>query len=188
MRYSYVFSALLCLAFIAYADVDCPFGVVDDPYPGQCARYTDKDGNSICDLSQSQEAYIAPSVDEVKTAKMAVGGKYNLVEWILFLSLSYLGTLILSKRERITCLTHRRVWNVALLIAFLVSAVLGVLLVVRINYGIVFPQWINILYWHVEAGIAMAVISVFHILWHWQYFVCIVKRPKPVGKPKGRLK
>lgn len=31
----------------------CPYGLVNDPYPGQCGRYVDLNGDSICDLSQS---------------------------------------------------------------------------------------------------------------------------------------
>lgn len=38
----------------------CPFGLVDDPYPGECSRYVDSDGDSLCDRSQS-----APSGDSI---------------------------------------------------------------------------------------------------------------------------
>jgi hypothetical protein len=31
----------------------CPYGLVNDPYPGQCPRYTDISGDGICDLSQA---------------------------------------------------------------------------------------------------------------------------------------
>ncbi len=31
--------------------VACPRGVVYDPYPGRCGRYTDRDGDGICDFS-----------------------------------------------------------------------------------------------------------------------------------------
>jgi hypothetical protein len=31
--------------------VACPFGLVNDPYPGQCKWYVDADGDGICDLS-----------------------------------------------------------------------------------------------------------------------------------------
>lgn len=36
----------------------CPLGLVNDPYPGQCGRYVDADGNGICDLSE-----VAPEED-----------------------------------------------------------------------------------------------------------------------------
>jgi len=35
-----------------YAWDNCPFGLEDDPYPGECKRYIDTDGDGICDLSQ----------------------------------------------------------------------------------------------------------------------------------------
>ncbi len=35
-----------------YAWDDCPKGVVNDPYPGDCARYIDTDNNGICDHSE----------------------------------------------------------------------------------------------------------------------------------------
>ncbi len=31
---------------------DCPFGEIDDPYPGECNRYMDTDDDGICDHSQ----------------------------------------------------------------------------------------------------------------------------------------
>jgi len=35
-----------------YAWDDCPRGEVNDPYPGECARYIDTDNNGICDHSE----------------------------------------------------------------------------------------------------------------------------------------
>lgn len=35
-----------------YAWDNCPFDLKDDPYPGECKRYIDTDGDGICDLSQ----------------------------------------------------------------------------------------------------------------------------------------
>jgi len=35
-----------------YAWDNCPFGLEGDPYPGECKRYIDTDGDGICDLSQ----------------------------------------------------------------------------------------------------------------------------------------
>ncbi|MFO7698839.1 MAG: hypothetical protein R6X16_17030 [Anaerolineae bacterium] len=30
----------------------CPYGLVNDPYPGKCRRYVDSNGNGFCDLSE----------------------------------------------------------------------------------------------------------------------------------------
>jgi len=32
----------------------CPHSLVDDPCPGRCRRYVDRDGDRICDLSVPQ--------------------------------------------------------------------------------------------------------------------------------------
>lgn len=37
------------------ACVACPHGLVNDPYPGRCRRYVDRNGDRICDLSVPQE-------------------------------------------------------------------------------------------------------------------------------------
>jgi len=31
----------------------CPYGLTNDPFPGQCGRYIDADGDGICDLSMA---------------------------------------------------------------------------------------------------------------------------------------
>lgn len=31
---------------------ECPNGLINDPYPGLCGQYIDRDGDRICDLSQ----------------------------------------------------------------------------------------------------------------------------------------
>ena len=32
--------------------LECPFGRIDDPYPGYCRLYTDQNSDGICDYSQ----------------------------------------------------------------------------------------------------------------------------------------
>lgn len=33
----------------------CPYGLVNDRYPGRCRRYMDEEGNGICDYSEPSE-------------------------------------------------------------------------------------------------------------------------------------
>ncbi len=87
----------------------------------------------------------------------------------------YAITYILSKTNKISLVKHRLIWNLVLLFSFLISGILGVLLVLRENFGIIIPLPFNILTWHVNAGIVMVVVSVFHIAWHWPYFKNIFK-------------
>ncbi len=37
--------------------VACPRGLVNDPYPGHCRRYTDRNGDGICDYSVPGSGY-----------------------------------------------------------------------------------------------------------------------------------
>jgi hypothetical protein len=49
--------------------VACPFGIVNDPYPGKCRRYVDRDGDGICDLSVPQEGGQASQPDDQITGQ-----------------------------------------------------------------------------------------------------------------------
>lgn len=54
-----IISVLISALFIisnnsVYAWDDCPFGLEDDPYPGECSRYIDTNDDGICDHSQSE--------------------------------------------------------------------------------------------------------------------------------------
>lgn len=46
------FAGNLTVEEIQCSDVACPFGEVDDHFPGKCALYEDNDHNGICDLSE----------------------------------------------------------------------------------------------------------------------------------------
>ncbi|MDA3836389.1 MAG: DUF4405 domain-containing protein [Nanoarchaeota archaeon] len=97
------------------------------------------------------------------------GTHYNFLPITIFTILLYFLTLLLSKRKVISLRNHRKIWNILLLLTFLISAILGILLVIKIEYGWAIPLPFNILTWHVYAGIPFASISIFHTLWHWPY-------------------
>ncbi|GAB4114830.1 MAG: hypothetical protein Kow00103_09160 [Candidatus Caldatribacteriota bacterium] len=44
----------------------CPFGLEDDPYPGECGRYIDTNNDGICDLSQSEPQVTEDVLDKGK--------------------------------------------------------------------------------------------------------------------------
>jgi len=101
---------------------------------------------------------------------------YTFLPLVASLVMLYALTWFLAREKVISLLTHRRIWNLLLLASFLVTAFLGLLLVVRLNWG--WSPWLpfDMLYWHVESGIVMAVISIFHVAWHWRYFALMVRR------------
>lgn len=56
----------------------CPYGLVNDTYPGQCPRYIDVNGDGICDLSQtiaSQPAATTNSTDPSTSSTNVHGGQ-----------------------------------------------------------------------------------------------------------------
>jgi hypothetical protein len=82
-------------------------------------------------------------------------------------------TWILSVKKVIKTLLHRKIWNIILLVASMISALLGIIITINLEFdtGISLP--FNILFWHIEAGIASGIIAIFHILWYWRYFAKI---------------
>jgi hypothetical protein len=83
-------------------------------------------------------------------------------------------TWILSARKILGTALHRKIWNTVLLIAALISFVLGMFLTLNLDLGTHIRLPFDILFWHVEAGIALGIVGIFHILWHWRYFIRIM--------------
>ena len=95
---------------------------------------------------------------------------YHLIPISLFLIIFYAIMRILLKRDIIHMINYRKIWNVLLLISFLISGILGIVLIVEINFGIKFLLPFDFLFWHVEIGIAMFIICTLHIAERWNYF------------------
>jgi hypothetical protein len=114
---------------------------------------------------------------------------YNLVPVLLLSAFLYGLTWILAARKKMTVIAHRKIWNTALLIYALVSCLLGILLVVRIETGFELSLPFDLLFWHVEAGIAMSLISLFHVVWHRKYFIKLFNKARvsPVESPSQKL-
>ena len=90
----------------------------------------------------------------------------------------YLISAILVKANVWKKATHRKVWNVLLLITGLVSCLLGFFLVIQINYNLKMEWLWTVKLYHVQFGIAMTLIMVIHILWHMNYWKSIFKAKK----------
>lgn len=123
---------------------------------------------------QTTETNINPPIQ--KPAQKAKPYDLILISFItLFL---YSLTFILTKLKLLRKIYHRRIWNFTLLLTFLVSCLFGFFLVIQINYDFVMEWFRTVLYWHVQIGISMTLISVFHIFWHLKYFKNLFKKPK----------
>ncbi|MCQ2285227.1 MAG: hypothetical protein MJZ57_10045 [Bacteroidales bacterium] len=90
----------------------------------------------------------------------------------------YIITSILVKTDKLKKATHRKIWNVLLLITGLVSCLLGFFLVIQINYNLKMDWLWTVKLYHVQFGIAMTIIAVIHILWHVNYWKTLVNRKK----------
>lgn len=75
---------------------------------------------------------------------------------------TYLLTYSLYKRHFIKKSIHVNLWNLIIGIAFLVSAGGGFLLLILLQLGITLPISFGLMYWHVELGITLALVAVFH--------------------------
>ncbi|MBP1677622.1 MAG: hypothetical protein H6Q20_2181 [Bacteroidetes bacterium] len=90
----------------------------------------------------------------------------------------YLISWLLTKFKIYKTSVHRKIWNVILLISFVVSGILGLVLVFQINYDVL-GNWYGTFMWlHVDFGIVMALTSIFHILWHTKYFGTMLRKKK----------
>ncbi|MCK5212043.1 hypothetical protein KAJ89_05050 [Candidatus Parcubacteria bacterium] len=181
-EYSKIIFALILLILIpttALAWNDCPYNETDCPSPGECSRYIDTDNDKICDWSQlppkdrDNGIYgIINLESENKQSKIM----YHLLPISLLLIIFYAITHILSRKKIISIVNHRKIWNVLLLISFLISGILGILLIIKINFNIINFLPFNALFWHVETGIAMFIICVIHIIERRYYFKNLFKK------------
>jgi len=190
-----VILTLFIMGFISLGSMNvlawdnCPFGETDEPYPGSCGRYIDTDKDNICDLSQPSPAersnIIEEKTDSLQEAQTNVaiitntntaGINYYFIPIAFILFVFYLITLQLSKKKKMKNVQHKKLWNMLLLSTFLVSGIFGIILAILISYGIRLSFYADLLFWHVEFGIAMAIISIFHIAWHWKYYRKIIMK------------
>lgn len=101
--------------------------------------------------------------------------RYHFTQIFFATLLVYLATFLLTKLGKMKVVTHRKIWNIMLTITFLISGILGLLLTVFINHQYYPDSYMLLMRYHVEFGVAMAIISIFHMLWHLPYFKNIFK-------------
>ncbi len=128
--------------------------------------------------TQTTTEQIIVEKTEIQPEKKKTKKPYNIILITSIVLLAYLLTFILVKAGKLKKLSHRKIWNVILLITFLVSCLLGFLLALQINYGFCMDWFRSFLKWHVEFGIAMTIIAVIHIVWHYKYYTTMISKKK----------
>ena len=149
---------------------------------GQCDRFVDRNGDGFCDHGRVVDT---TAKDGPKTEVKAEapkghdkqkGGGFNS---ILILSLTfglYLVSMVLVKAKVWKKATHRKVWNVLLLLTGLGSCLLGLLLAI-VKDGLMTIDWFRTAkLYHVELGIALTLIMIIHTLWHLAYWKNLFKK------------
>lgn len=117
-----------------------------------------------------------PVIEQTPTPQANKAKPYSVITVSLICLCAYFFTFALVKGGKMKKMTHRKIWNSILLITCLVSCLLGFLLAIQLNYHFGM-QWLGtILKLHVEFGIAMTIIAIIHIVWHWKYYMNIFKR------------
>ncbi len=135
--------------------LDCPYGNVNDPYPGQCELYTDTNSNQICDHS---EPPLSPMKSFVLWASFVVVALYFL-HWYLSHK-----TTIGKRFKFLSRVWFRYFWNLVLLLSFIPAAVSGVLWV----FGVTSFDF-NL--WHNKAGIIFTIVVALHLLKRFRHIL-----------------
>ncbi len=116
---------------------------------------------------------------------------YALIPIITVALALYMLTWLAARMSVIRILTHRKIWNTTLLVVFLTTAISGLVLAVQVNFKLQVPAIRELLVWHVDFGIGMTMVAIFHFTWHWTYYKKILqpkrgKGPVPVESEPQR--
>lgn len=126
--------------------------------------------------TQTATEQIIPEKAEIQPEKKKTKKPYSIILISSIVLVSYFATYLLVKAGKMKKLSHRKLWNVILLLTFLASCLLGFVLALQINYGFCMDWFRNFLKWHVEFGIAMTLIAVIHIVWHYKYYINMISK------------
>ncbi len=93
---------------------------------------------------------------------------YDMIIPTLPFILGYLFTYSLYKLDLIKKAIHINVWNLIILGAFIVSGGAGFILIILLELGVSLPISSQLLYWHVELGLTLALVTIFHLHTYWK--------------------
>ena len=135
-----------------------------------------EENNSKKEEIISKEKKIETKKEKIISKEKKSKKPYRIIAITIAVLIAYLFTFILVKTGKMKKLSQRKLWNVILLLTFLVSCLLGFVLALQINYGFCMDWFRNFLKWHVEFGIAMTLIAVIHIIWHYKYYINMISK------------
>jgi hypothetical protein len=110
--------------------------------------------------------------------------QYNFIPLAIGWTALYAASWLAARKGILGQTLHKQIWNAALLFSFLSLMVLSMILVAIWSFRIMNPLPIDVTFWHVEAGISVVFLSVFHILRQLNYFKAYIIKPKPPPQEK----
>jgi hypothetical protein len=160
---------------------DCPLGPCSACGACTTTSVTGTDGSvdSTGLPGTSSGAVLAATADSTTTTTTLLSGDsggaslvthYLVSPIAIGFFLIYGTSFVLYRTKRIRISVHRKIWNLLLLTTFLVTGVFGLILTIDLDYTLPFTIPVDLLFWHVEAGIVMTLISLFHAGWHFNYY------------------
>jgi spermidine synthase len=108
---------------------------------------------------------------------------YHLISMGALLLVTYIVSVLMVQGRLIERQGHRKFWNTLLLLFFLSTALMGLLLVVKVNYKLDLKWVEEAMQWHVDSGIGFALVAFFHLFWHLRYYTG--KKVKSSAKSPG---
>jgi hypothetical protein len=101
---------------------------------------------------------------------------YEFIPISIIVIIVYAITYVLYKENVITEALNAKVWAILILITTLILVFIGLILTLFTEYGIYSPITSDLLFWHVEIGIILFIIALFHIHLHWDRLKLITLR------------
>ena len=101
---------------------------------------------------------------------------YQFIPIALIVIIVYAITYLLYKEDVITEAMHAKIWNILIFISGLILATIGLLISILAEYGMNIAVNTLLVFWHVEIGVLLFVIALFHIYLHWDRFKLITLR------------
>ena len=92
---------------------------------------------------------------------------YDIILIGIILILSYFLSYALYKTNKISKKLHTRIWNIIILISFLISFSFGYLETTLIEFGFNLPISPDLIFWHGEIGIIFFLVLLFHLQNNW---------------------
>jgi hypothetical protein len=179
------FSLSLFAAYSISAYDDCPYGVKDDPFPGICGRYIDRDNDGICDHSQSEPVVgeLPDSQSSSESQSATIEGvplqeNQNLVKLVISFIIIIIVYILLhyaAKAKILSKAKERLIWNILLLIFFLPSVLTGIFLILMVSFPFLRDFGLLFLDLHNVTSYFFMWISAYHIIVHTRYYIKGIK-------------